>query len=122
MTDPTKSAAADAAGLAADYSARATYARGWEDASRQRDEVGIQLAAAQERLRLASVCVGVLRGALIGGGFTEHMRTVAREALRALDTVPGDALARSRALLTRERAAAIGAIQPIDTDDVKGGG
>jgi len=24
------------------------------------------------------------------GGFTEHMRTVAREALAALDTVPGD--------------------------------
>lgn len=54
------------------------------------DALGIQLVAAQERLRLTSVCVGVLRGVLIGGGFTEHMRTVAREALAALDAVPGD--------------------------------
>lgn len=62
-----------------------------KQAEQERDAIGIQLVAAQERLRLAGVCVGVLRGALIGGGFTEHARNVAREALDALDTVPGDA-------------------------------
>ena len=62
-----------------------------KQAEQERDALGIQLVAAQERLRLTSVCVGVLRGALIGGGFTEHARNVAREALAALDTVPGDA-------------------------------
>lgn len=83
MTDPTKSSAATAAGIAADYSARATYARGYEDGSKHVDELGIQLAAMQERLRLAMAFIDAARW-----GLPAAMRV----ALAALDAVPGDAL------------------------------
>lgn len=138
--DPTRTSAADAAGLAADYSARATYARGWEDGVRsvidvdkaqwfktntdaikaERDEVGIQLAAAQaviarmrpvvEMARFAVASVGAFAGA------TETVWALDRlnDALRALDTVPGDALPPT--------SPAGASAQPIDTDDVKGVG
>ena len=49
-----------------------------------RDEVGIQLAACQERLRLAMAVVDAARGVTDGP---------LSDALRALDAVPGDALA-----------------------------
>jgi len=49
-----------------------------------RDEVGIQLAAAQARLRLAMAVVEAARGVTDGP---------LSDALRALDAVPGDALA-----------------------------
>jgi hypothetical protein len=48
------------------------------------DEVGIQLAAAQARLRLAMAVVDAARGVTDGP---------LSDALRALDAVPGDALA-----------------------------
>jgi len=58
------------------------------------DEVGIQLAAAQERLRLAMACVDCVRGALVrdDGIWTTTMRIAAIRALDALDAVPGDVL------------------------------
>ena len=91
--DPTKSSAATAAGIAADYSARATYARGWEDGSKHVDEVGIQLAALRERLRLAMAVVEAARRFVLG--CDDQMSAVALsidDALAALDAVPGDAL------------------------------
>ena len=89
MSDPTK-------GIAADYSARATYARGFEDGSKHVDEVGIQFAAQSERLRLAMACVDCVRGALVrdDGIWTTTMRIAAIRALAALDAVPGDVLAK----------------------------
>jgi hypothetical protein len=88
MSDPTQSSAATAAGIAADYSARATYARGYEDGSKHVDEVGIQLVALRERLRLAMVVVEAARG-VIKGADPAHGLV---DALAALDAVPGDAL------------------------------
>jgi hypothetical protein len=54
------------------------------EAIRSRDEVGIQYAAAQARLRLAMAVVDAARGVTDGP---------LSDALRALDAVPGDALA-----------------------------
>jgi hypothetical protein len=99
--DPTKSSAATAAGIAADYSARATYARGYEDGSKHVDEVGIQLAALRERLRLAMVVVDAARYG--------HPSLAVRTALAALDAVPGDVLAKSRALASSGRLDALDA-------------
>jgi hypothetical protein len=59
-------------------------------AERARDEVGIQLAACQERLRLAERCAGHLRTAIADGVIIDAR---AIDALAALDAVPGDALA-----------------------------
>jgi hypothetical protein len=53
-------------------------------AEKERDEVGIQYAAAQARLRLAMAVVDAARGVTDGP---------LSDALRALDAVPGDALA-----------------------------
>ena len=74
-------------------------------ATRARDEVGIQLVAAQERLRLAMACVEAARDYC-----TRYMPRLV-DALRALDTVPGDALAHPTHHLE-----ALG----IDTANVKG--
>jgi hypothetical protein len=134
--DPTQSSAATAAGIAADYSARATYARGYEDgqaaektrademeavaerwedryykmcsevnaAEARTDELGIQLAALQERLRLAMAVVEAARHVLNevlaaiddDDGHDEPWFTCPRDALQdamlALDRIPGDAL------------------------------
>ena len=84
MSDPTKTAAADAAANAAAYGARTTYARGFEDGAKHVDEVGIQLAAAQERLRLATSTIDKLRPYAID--------TFTAGLLRAWDAVPGDVL------------------------------
>ena len=110
--NPTQSSAADAAGLAADYSARATYARGWEDgrksdvlaidlatdlaaAIRQRDEVGIQYDAAQAMIaRLMPVVDAARVVADHAGPKPAPGLAPLRTAIRALDTVPGDVLAR----------------------------
>jgi hypothetical protein len=109
MTDPTKSSAATAAGIAADYSARATYARGYEDGSKHVDEVGIQLAALRERLRLAMDAARKLKAFRDGIAFKvddergvhslrsivvnlERLWSESADALAALDAVPGDAL------------------------------
>jgi hypothetical protein len=59
-----------------------------EKAEAERDELGIQLAAQSERLRLAMACVSILR--LRG----EHEEGADSDALAALDAVPGDALAK----------------------------
>ena len=60
-------------------------------AEKARDEVGIQLAAAQARLGLAERCAGYLRTAIADGVIIDAR---AIDALAALDTVPGDALER----------------------------
>jgi hypothetical protein len=105
-------------GIAADCSARATYARGFEDgqaaektrademeavaerwedryykmcsevnaAEARTDALGIQLAAAQERLRLAMAVVDAARYG--------HPSIALRTALAAFDAVPGDTLDR----------------------------
>jgi hypothetical protein len=111
--DPTKSSAATAAGIAADYSARATYARGYEDGSKHVDEVGLQLVALRERLRLAMAVVEAARDAFsclaeisvsdvppyaLSHNETAHLEQagdILHAALAALDAVPGDALASS---------------------------
>jgi hypothetical protein len=97
MTDPTKSSAATAAGIAADYSARATYARGFEDGSRHVDEVGIQLAALRERLRLAMAVVKRAREVITedesrSGTYLRRVVDELADAIDALDAVPGDVL------------------------------
>jgi hypothetical protein len=82
-------------------------------AERARDEVGIQLAAAQERLRLAMACVSAFR--VYRRSMDEHGEASAdmwRAMMDALDAVPGDALAHPTRHLE-----ALG----IDTDRVKGG-
>ena len=76
-------------------------------AEKERDEVGIQYAAAQARLRLAMACVATLRDIAERDceyGDTRYCPAFgsrhgtcdgcrARMALAALDAVPGDALA-----------------------------
>lgn len=68
-------------------------------AERARDELGIQLAAAQERLRLAMAAVFAadnIEGCHEGAGGKEGIEDLIREyqeARAALDAVPGDALA-----------------------------
>ena len=59
------------------------------------DEVGIQLAAAQARLRLAMAVVDAARD-LMGTPRGEHWPVLrdCYDALAALDAVPGDALAK----------------------------
>jgi hypothetical protein len=125
--DPTKSSAATAAGIAADYSARATYARGYEDGSKHVDEVGIQLAALRERLRLAMAAVGVLRDIAehdcrygdgcprFGSNHGVCVGCRARRGLAALDAVPGDALAGDNRRTCDDK----GRWRPIDTSGAR---
>lgn len=84
MDDKIKSAL-DAAGTAADYSARATYQRGFDAgvASVEAREwaLGVQVVAQAERLKLAEAVVDVARY----GQPTLAMRL----ALAAWDAVPG---------------------------------
>ena len=61
-------------------------------AERARDELGIQLAAQSERLRLAMAVVEAARGARLAGDVSGDLAI--RHALAALDAVPGDALAK----------------------------
>ena len=63
-------------------------------AEKERDEVGIQYAAAQARLRLAMAVVDAARD-LMGTPRGEHWPVLrdCYDALAALDAVPGDALA-----------------------------
>jgi len=85
VTDKTTQAALDAAGTAADYSARATYQRGYDAgvASVEAREwaLGVQVVAQAQRLRLAEAVVGEARY----GQPTLAMRRV----LAAWDAVPG---------------------------------
>lgn len=85
MTDSKVKSALDAAGTAADYSARATYQRGYEAgvASVEAREwaLGVQVVAQAERLRLAEAVVDEARY----GQPTLAMLL----ALAAWDTVPG---------------------------------
>jgi hypothetical protein len=73
------------------------YRERLDEAIRARDEVGIQLAAAQERLGLAMAVVDAARVAHAmwlqrTPRLTDHMLSIG-SALIALDAVPGDALA-----------------------------
>jgi len=106
--DPTKSSAATAAGIAADYSARATYARGYEDGSRHVDEVGIQLAAAQAVIAKLNRFVLDVRAAI--ASMPHGYKSPAGEVLHDFDmqAVPGDALPHG-ALASSGRLAALDA-------------
>jgi hypothetical protein len=67
-----------------------------KDAARARDELGIQLAAQSERLRLAMAVVDAARdvsSVWIDGYVGPAAMAYVREALAALDAVPGDVLA-----------------------------
>ena len=77
--------ALDAAGTAADYSARATYQRGYDAgvASVEAREwaLGVQVVAQAQRLRLAQAVVDEARYG--------QQPLAMRQALAAWDTVPG---------------------------------
>lgn len=93
MDDKIKSAL-DAAGTAADYSARATYQRGYDAgvASVEAREwaLGVQVVAQQERLRLATQTIEACRLVVVD---SQDMRVdghaAATRALDAWDAVPG---------------------------------
>ena len=99
-------------GIAVDHCARA------DAAEKARDEVGIQLAAAQAEIARMRPVVEAARRLLWswdeGSTATERSRQHEdiRRALRALDTVPGDALA--------PRITAALEASGIDTSNVKG--
>ncbi len=59
-----------------------------DDVRRQRDEMGIQLAALRERLRLAMAVVEASRA------YRDEDEVYLDRALAALDEVPGDKLER----------------------------
>lgn len=93
MDDKIKSAL-DAAGTAADYSARATYQRGYDAgvASVEAREwaLGVQVVAQAERLRLATQTIEACRLVVVD---SQDMRVdghaAATRALAAWDDVPG---------------------------------
>ena len=64
------------------------YLSALDAAERQRDEVGIQLAAAQAEIVRMRRVVEIARAPVLRGYLD------LQDALRALDTVPGDALDR----------------------------
>jgi len=72
------------------------------EATAKRDELGIQLAACQERLRLAMAVVDAARGLIktldrllpYAIGETRNDEAHIRRAIAALDAVPGDVLAK----------------------------
>jgi hypothetical protein len=107
-------------------------------AERSRDELGIQLAACQERLRLAMAVVdadGAVMARVVEAAsenYEDGYRAIfkcggydlvnkATAARAALDAVPGDALAPQP---TGLRAVAVSHLEAlgIDTSNVKGGG
>jgi hypothetical protein len=59
-----------------------------DDVRRQRDEMGIQLAALRERLRLAMAVVDAARA------YRDEDEVYLDRALAALDEIPGDTLER----------------------------
>ena len=68
-----------------------------DDVRRQRDELGIQLAALRERLRLAMAVVEAARRFVLGCDDQMSASAVALsidDALAAFDEVPGDILER----------------------------
>jgi hypothetical protein len=91
-------------------------------AERSRDELGIQLAAQSERLRLAMAVVEAARvwSTTLNGDVTHVVRATV-EAIAALDAVPGDALAPQPTGLRAAIRAHLEALG-IDTDNVTGGG
>lgn len=88
MDDKIKSAL-DAAGTAADYSARATYQRGYDAglASVEAREwaLGVQVVAQAQRLRLADDLAKEARGVLAGADPVYGLA----DALAKWSTVPG---------------------------------
>ena len=82
--------ALDAAGTAADYSARATYQRGYDAgvASVEAREwaLGVQVVAQAQRLKLADDVVEAARIAL---KIVDGTNEILFDALAAWDTVPG---------------------------------
>ena len=82
--------AMDAAGTAADYSARATYQRGYDAgvASVEAREwaLGVQVVAQAQRLKLADDVVEAARIAL---KIVDGTNKILFDALAAWDTVPG---------------------------------
>lgn len=101
--DALRAEVARQTGIAVDYCARAGAAE------KARDEVGIQLAAAQERIKLLEKVAKEARAVL-----EDHDRSMIHldDAVSALDAVPGDALA--------PRITAALEASGIDTGNVKG--
>ena len=93
MDDRIKSAL-DAAGTAADYSARATYQRGYdagvESVEAREWALGVQVVAQAQRLKLADTLAASVRCFLYGcyDQMTSPPPTI-DAALAAWDTVPG---------------------------------
>lgn len=79
-----------------------------DDVRRQRDELGIQLAACQERLRLAMAVVDAARDA---SSYAGQLRL--DDALAALDAVPGDALNHAAALDRAHEASGVARYEAI---------
>lgn len=101
--DALRAEVARLTGIAVDHCARA------DAAERALDEVGIQLAAAQERIKLLEQVAKEARAVL-----EDHDRSMIHldDAVSALDAVPGDALA--------PRITAALEASGIDTSNVKG--
>ena len=101
--DALRAEVARQTGIAVDHCARA------DAAEKARDEVGIQLAAAQERIKLLEKVAKEARAVL-----EDHDRSMIHldDAVSALDAVPGDALA--------PRITAALDASGIDTNNVKG--
>ena len=123
MTDTIETLRAELArqtAIAVDHCERADVAE------RARDEVGIQLAAAQERLRLAMAVVDAFDRYRCNA--TDENMVFLGRARRALDAVPGDALAPvvrgapfdEAGTVNPDRITAALEASGIDTDNVKG--
>jgi hypothetical protein len=149
---PLYNSAADAACALAGFSARATYAKGYEDgiaakeradaailrealeadiprvredkvardaAIRARDEVGLQLVAAQAVIARMQPVVDAARKLPRLRLFQGDYDTALQDALRALDTVPGELAP----LIGKDGKpdTAMDAWRPIDTEDPAAG-
>ena len=98
-------------------------------AERSRDELGIQLAAQSERLRLAMACVKDVDALLAALTRLRPYRIgdimIAEDALRrsraALDAVPGDALAKDHAAALDRAHEASGVVTGAPFDEPQNG-
>jgi len=100
VVDAYRSRAADAirerdAAIARAEKAEVEQRFSWDlgaQAERSRDELGIQLAAQGERLRLAMSTIEAVRALRHGGVMPDHVARAMDAILVDIDAVPGDAL------------------------------